>query len=56
MDAEAAAAGDAGANRIQKTLLVDLDKPGETKELWSTDSRDRFADRGTPLQRTAADG
>ncbi len=48
--------GGTGANRIQKTLLVDLDKPGETKELWSTDSRDRYADRGTPLQRTLPSG
>jgi dipeptidyl aminopeptidase/acylaminoacyl peptidase len=46
----------AGANRIQKTLLVDLDKPGETRELWTTDSRDRYADRGTPLQRTLPNG
>ena len=46
----------AGANRIQKTLLVDLDKPGETKELWSTDSRDRFADRGAPVQRVLPNG
>ena len=46
----------AGANRIQKTLLVDLDKPGETKELWSTDTRDRYADRGTPLQKTLPTG
>ena len=48
--------GGAGTNRIQKTLLVDLDKPGETKELWSTDSRDRYADRGTPMQRTLPTG
>jgi dipeptidyl aminopeptidase/acylaminoacyl peptidase len=46
----------AGANRIQKTLLVDLDKPGETRELWSTDSRDRYADRGTPVQKSLPNG
>ena len=48
--------GGTGANRIQKTLLVDLDKPGENRELWSTDSRDRYADRGTPMQRTLPTG
>jgi dipeptidyl aminopeptidase/acylaminoacyl peptidase len=48
--------GGAGANRIQKTLLVDLDKPGDARELWTTDSRDRYADRGTPLQRTLPNG
>ncbi|HEX3744004.1 MAG TPA: prolyl oligopeptidase family serine peptidase [Bryobacteraceae bacterium] len=48
--------GGAGANRIQKTLLVDLDKPSENKELWSTDSHDRYADHGTPLQRTLPNG
>lgn len=48
--------GGGAANRIQKTLLVDLDKPNEPRELWTTDSRDRYADRGTPLQRSLPNG
>jgi len=49
--------GRAGANRITKTTLVDLDKPGDApRELWSTNSSDRYADRGTPLQRSLPNG
>ena len=49
--------GARGANRITKTTLVDLDKPNEpAKELWSTNSSDRYADHGTPLQRTLPNG
>jgi dipeptidyl aminopeptidase/acylaminoacyl peptidase len=52
------AAGGAGAaNRVTKTTLVDLDKPNDPpKELWSTNSSDRYADHGTPLQRTLPNG
>jgi dipeptidyl aminopeptidase/acylaminoacyl peptidase len=49
--------GRGAANRIQKTLLVDLDKPGDTpRELWTTDTRDRYADRGTPMQKSLPNG
>ena len=49
--------GAAGANRVQKTLLVDLDKPADPpRELWSTNSSDRYADRGTPVQRALPNG
>ena len=52
------ARGGAGAaNRITKTLLVDLDKPADPpRELWTTNSQDRYADRGTPLQRALPNG
>jgi len=50
-------AGATAANRIQRTLLVDLDKPADPpKELWSTNSSDRYADRGTPMQRALPNG
>ena len=48
--------GRGAADRIQKTLLVDLDKPNEPRELWTTDSRDRYADHGTPLQKSLPNG
>ena len=47
----------AAANRITKTLLVDLDKPTDApKELWTNDPKDRYADRGSPMQRTLPNG
>jgi len=49
--------GGAGGNRITKTLLVDLDKPNDpARELWTTNSQDRYADRGTPLQKALPNG
>ena len=49
--------GGGGANRVQKTLLVDLDRPADApRELWTTDSRDRYAERGTPMQRSLPNG
>jgi dienelactone hydrolase len=49
--------GAAGANRVTKTLLVDLDKPNDPpRELWSTNSQDRYDQRGTPLQRALPNG
>ncbi len=48
--------GGRGADRIQKTLLVDLDKPNAPRELWTTDSRDRYADHGAPVQKSLANG
>jgi dipeptidyl aminopeptidase/acylaminoacyl peptidase len=49
--------GGAAANRVQKTLLVDLDKPGEpARELWTSDSHDRYNDHGTPLQKSLPTG
>jgi dipeptidyl aminopeptidase/acylaminoacyl peptidase len=45
------------ANRVQKTLLVDLDKPADPpRELWTTNSQDRYADPGAPLQKTLPNG
>jgi dipeptidyl aminopeptidase/acylaminoacyl peptidase len=53
----APAGGAAGANRITKTTLVDLDKPNDPpRELWTTNSADRYADHGTPQQRTLPNG
>jgi dipeptidyl aminopeptidase/acylaminoacyl peptidase len=49
--------GAGGANRITKTLLVDLDKPADPpRELWTTNSQDRYADRGTPMQKSLPNG
>jgi dipeptidyl aminopeptidase/acylaminoacyl peptidase len=49
--------GGGGANRITKTTLVDLDKPNDPpRELWTTNSADRYADHGTPQQRTLPNG
>ena len=48
---------DLSANRITKTTLVDLDKPNDPpRELWTTNSADRYADHGTPQQRTLPNG
>jgi dipeptidyl aminopeptidase/acylaminoacyl peptidase len=53
----AAPGGAGGANRITKTTLVDLDKPNDPpRELWTTNSADRYADRGAPQQRTMPNG
>jgi len=47
----------AAGNRPQKTTLVDLDKPNDPpKELWTTNPQDRYAERGTPLERTMPNG
>ena len=52
-----AGGGGGTANRVQKTLLVDLDKPADPpRELWTTNSQDRYADPGTPLQKTLPNG
>lgn len=52
------ARGGAGAaNRVQKTQLVDLDKPADPpRDLWTTNSQDRYNDRGTPLERMLPNG
>ncbi|HWC99806.1 MAG TPA: prolyl oligopeptidase family serine peptidase [Candidatus Sulfopaludibacter sp.] len=50
-----AAAG--GANRVSKTLMIDLDKPAEApRELWSYNTSDRYANPGAPLEKTVAGG
>ena len=53
----APAGGAMAPTAMQKTLLVDLDKPSDPpRELWTTNSSDRYADHGTPVQRTLPNG
>jgi len=51
------AAGGAAANRVSRTLMIDLDKPDQApRELWSFNSSDRYANPGAPLEKLVAAG
>ena len=36
--------------RMQRTFLVDLDKPSEARVIWARNNQDRYKDPGRPLQ------
>ena len=42
--------------RWVRTFLVNLDQPGQMKQVWSRSMRDRYNDPGSPLMRTLPNG
>src|SRR5207302_7491602 len=42
--------------RWQRTLLVDLDKGGEPRQIWARNNQDRYKDPGRPLEKPLANG
>jgi dipeptidyl aminopeptidase/acylaminoacyl peptidase len=51
------AGGGAAANRVSRTLMIDLDKPDQApRELWSYNTSDRYANPGAPLEKLVAAG